>query len=209
MHRKYLKRNVCGTRKPVTVLRVLETLSHLILTAARCRKDYFLYWSVSHSWQRRERNSNPCLLNRRMFDCMPCHQIWRIYAWYWVIDTSAASNNHGPKSKWTQWPALWARLPVELGNWCLTRGQVTEFSALVDVLLLWEARKVSLKPVWFHWLSYKGTTTIAKRLFQLQGNMNDFFKSSDSTRSGHVMEFEPLDIIGSFLLPPSFRVSQQ
>lgn len=109
--------------------------------------------------------------------------MWGIYTWYWVTDTPAASNDQCPLSKWIQFPALWARLPVELGDLCLIRGQLTRFSAWFDVFLLLRISKISLKPVWFHWVSSKGMAIIAKWLFQVQGSMNDFFKHSDSTQS--------------------------
>lgn len=113
---------------------------------------------------------------------LPCHQTWGMDIWYWVTDIHAASNNHHPNSKWTQWPAIWARLPVDLVNFCLTRGQLTDFSALADVFLQQRISKLSLQPVWCHWVSSKGTAVMDKWLFQLQGSTDAFCKHPHSTQ---------------------------
>lgn len=91
-----------------------------------------------------------------------------------------------------------SRLPVDLGNFCLTTGQLTEFSVMAYIFLPRGIRKFSLKPVWFHWVSSKGMGIMAKWPFQLQGSMNDLFQALWFHKSWLVMEFGPLDIIGAF-----------
>lgn len=118
--------------------------------------------------------------------------------WYWVTDIHAASNNHYPNSKWTQWPAIGARLPVDLGNFCLTRGQLTEFSALADVFLQQRISKRSLQPVGSHWVSSKGTAVVGKWLLQLQGSTDAFCKRSPSAQRQMSWDVGPLTESGAF-----------
>lgn len=128
--------------------------------------------------------------------------MWENSTWYWVINIHITSEYHYANSKWTNRPALWSvlnsRLPAALGNFCLTTGQLTEFSAMADVFLLSGISELSLQPVWSHWVSSKRRGIVANWLFQLQGNMNDLSQVLWFHKSWHVMEFGPLDIIGAF-----------
>jgi hypothetical protein len=199
----FLRKNVSSS--PLIRLGFLFVLFHF-----SCRNSLYILDinSLSDIWFEKYFLPSP----RFLFICLLCplmHRGFYFYFigecwWHWMTHITTASTNHGLNSEWVQWPVLWVTLPMNLGYLCLTRIQLTEFSVLVDAV----ENQGHLPDTCLMSLSFfQRMAIIAKWLFQLQGNMNDFFKQSDSTESACHGVWATWH--NQQLSPPPFRVIQQ